>query len=274
MSSLKRFDASHVMADDAHRRLVSTDSLSDLLHGSRRPLLIRGGCAAWPVVTAAASGALLAEFGDVKVAPLNVRNDKPSPTLRQFVADLAAGKSVPYVAANIHTFRERFVGQLDPALTSWFDYLPEAQRPQWTWLYAGGPGSGSELHIDTMGSSAWNALASGRKEWRLLPPRNGIDLGLLPAAVANAYPDDGEEIHWTQNPGDLLVIPSGWAHEVHNHGELTVAATGNYVNQSNIDIVEAMLAQRADDRWARIARRVRDTLESTEVDYSTEEDAT
>ena len=43
-------------------------------------------------------------------------------------------------------------------------------RPPWRWLLIGGAGTGSALHVDPLGTCAWNACIRGIKLWILAPP--------------------------------------------------------------------------------------------------------
>ncbi|WP_327586778.1 cupin-like domain-containing protein [Nonomuraea sp. NBC_00507] len=162
-----------------------------------------------------------------------------------------------YICWNVHDNRDELVGELPLAFESWYDWLPDSVRPAWTWIFVGPSGTGTSLHLDTMGSSAWNALMSGVKEWRIMSPQRSVQAGLLSEAVAETLPDVGDfEYTCTQQPGDLLFVPGGWAHEVANIGD-TISITGNFVNAANIHTVQATLARTKNETWREITRRVR-----------------
>lgn len=60
-------------------------------------------------------------------------------------------------------------------ITNLIDEIPSTliNQPNYRWFLAGHQYSGSELHIDPLGSSAWNGLVVGKKLWVIIEPSDG-----------------------------------------------------------------------------------------------------
>ncbi|CAE6966279.1 jmjd6-b, partial [Symbiodinium sp. KB8] len=125
-------------------------------------------------------------------------------------------------------------------------------RPPFRWLLLGPRRSGSTLHKDPLGTSAWNALVFGKKLWVLFPPSTPPEL-LRPeadtdfseesascwflhwwkSARARAWPERFTPIEFLQQPGEVVFVPARWWHAVLNL-EDSLAVTQNFCNEWNV----------------------------------------
>ncbi|XP_023059378.2 2-oxoglutarate and iron-dependent oxygenase JMJD4 isoform X5 [Piliocolobus tephrosceles] len=101
-------------------------------------------------------------------------------------------------------------------------------------VYAGPAGSWSPFHADIFRSFSWSVNVCGRKKWLLFPPGQEEALrdrhGNLPYDVTSPalcdthlYPRSqlaGPPLEITQEAGEMVFVPSGWHHQVHNLQEL------------------------------------------------------
>jgi histone arginine demethylase JMJD6 len=119
---------------------------------------------------------------------------------------------------------------------NWLDRLPASEKPLLTWLFIGARGTGTPQHLDLYGTAAWNLLTAGRKRW-----------------IFARRHDDQEPITLVQDPGDLIITPSGWWHEVYNL-EASVAITGNYLNEHNLEKVLWFLRRSGEDELVTVVK--------------------
>lgn len=137
-----------------------------------------------------------------------------------------------------------------------FCLVGEDRRPPYRWFLVGPKRSGTTLHVDPLGTSAWNTLIVGRKRWVLFPPHipkhlvNGKShvrgdeddeavnyfMDLLPRVKRASSPEVLQCIEFMQYPGETVFIPGGWWHAVFNVDD-TVAVTQNYCSSQNFPTV-------------------------------------
>lgn len=99
------------------------------------------------------------------------------------------------------------------------------------WIFIGPSGSGTTLHYDVLDTHAWLAVIRGRKRIALHPPAMlDADYDRHRADALTVLAERRGQGRWRYlelNPGDLLLIPCGWWHEVVNEG-LTLGLTRNF----------------------------------------------
>lgn len=210
------------------------------------------------------------ESSDEIVSPAGGTHPGSTSTLQQFYAAFRAGSDCGYL-------RDYYIGsshgELELAIYShlkisnWFLDPASKVCPPWVWLFVGGDGTGSPMHLDVMNSAAWNIVLEGEKHWEILPPALGVDQGFLPRSLLSqpGVSRSREIVTFVQRPGDLVLVPSGWCHRVLNVGK-TVAVTGNYVADENSALVRHYLLRIGDevsvnqlDALAQVVRKGRET---------------
>jgi len=119
------------------------------------------------------------------------------------------------------------------------DILRDVQgRPRFRWLLIGPERSGSHLHIDPFGTSAWNTLLQGSKRWVFLPPQ------YIPQhdkkSIYEWFQENDkipEALYATQKAGETFFVPAGWWHAVINL-EFTLAITQNWASEINLEKIK------------------------------------
>ena len=126
-----------------------------------------------------------------------------------------------------------------------FSLVGEKRRPPHRWFLVGPRRSGTTLHVDPLGTSAWNTSLVGRKRWILFPPgtsksvAKGLDVikkgeddeainyfvDLVPRIRAK-HPEV-QIMEFVQEAGDTVFVPGGWWHAVINLDN-TIAITQVY----------------------------------------------
>ena len=88
-----------------------------------------------------------------------------------------------------------------------FQYIDASHRPPFSWFLVGPTGSGSPVHTDPAGTSAWNALLKGQKRWVLFHPSTPRELLTTRTLDAGAAVVEGAQ------RTDLWDDLWGWFHE-------------------------------------------------------------
>ena len=131
----------------------------------------------------------------------------------------------------------------------------ETIRPRYRWFIAGPPRSGSNLHVDPLGTSAWNALVMGKKEWVIFHPDSLVEKSEKSGAawLRDEYPKYKHLKHQriTQNPGEVLYIPPGWWHIAINH-EPSIAVTQNYLHPKDLGVAKNIILRERPDIYHKL----------------------
>ena len=140
----------------------------------------------------------------------------------------------------------------DYTVHEWFNedflaILGEDKRPPFRWVIAGPKRSGCSLHIDPLGTSAWNTLIVGKKRWVMFPPDTFADESDIPADPGASwfileYPKHKDKYHIDviQKPGETIFLPYGWWHVALNI-EDTISVTQNFITHVNIDKAQKVM---------------------------------
>ena len=124
----------------------------------------------------------------------------------------------------------------------------EASKDDYRFVYIGAKDSWTPFHADVFRSFSWSANICGTKKWYIFPPGEENKLkdrfGKLPFNVVDALVDnsDIEPIVLFQREGEIIFVPSGWHHQVHNL-EDTISINHNWVNAASIEYMWSHLKQ-------------------------------
>lgn len=235
-----------------------------------QPVLIRGVASAWKAM----ERWNLPEFlrtvprREVKVS----RTDESEPVkmdLHEFFHYISGSEDNPYYLRDWR-FDKDCPAMLNDYevpvyFESWSRHLPESIRPVLRWLYVGPDNSGTGLHLDTMDTSAWNAVITGRKHWLFFPREDGPRLY---NGHADMFRPDFDRfplikglapVYCVQEPGEIVFTPSTWWHQVYNE-KGGISITENFVNETNYRQVEDFFIANRETEKLGLFRRLREEV--------------
>ena len=118
----------------------------------------------------------------------------------------------------------------------WENGLPPFQD-DFRFVYIGPKSSWTPFHADVFRSFSWSANVCGRKKWLLYPPGVECHLkhktGQLPFDINSDVGLNLKPIEVIQETGQVVFVPSGWYHQVHNM-EDTISINHNWFNGCNL----------------------------------------
>jgi len=135
-------------------------------------------------------------------------------------------------------------------LNEWWEERREGVN-DYKFVYIGPEGSWTPLHSDVFSSYSWSANIVGTKKWIFLPPGEEMKLtdklgnlvfDLQSPEARGLELKNGEvfKIELIQRTGEVVFVPSGWFHQVHNLQD-TISINHNWFNGCNIKKVVSQL---------------------------------
>ncbi|KAL6899066.1 hypothetical protein ACP4OV_005724 [Aristida adscensionis] len=133
----------------------------------------------------------------------------------------------------------------------------EINCADYRFVYMGAKGTWTPLHADVFRSYSWSANVCGRKQWLFLPPSQShrifdrnmrISVSSLDDDVSEKQFPEFNKTEWLQciqQENEIIFVPSGWYHQVHNldapKWEDTLSINHNWFNAYNLHWVWNLL---------------------------------
>jgi mannose-6-phosphate isomerase-like protein (cupin superfamily) len=226
------------------------------------PAHIRGLANDWPAVSKWNFDFFSNEFGTVEVQVTMPSGKKKPMQLAEYLAEVqsegpdqqprARDRAQPYLRG---WYYERDLPALsqdlwgigdfhEVAFKDWFKRLPKRHHPDLHWIFLGGAGASTPMHVDPTTTHAWLTQIHGRKRFVLFAPCDipallrDPDKGgsLISPEEAEARGVKGHEV--LLEPGDTLFVPAFWPHYVECIDD-SISVTWNYLGEQLFPVVRA-----------------------------------
>lgn len=238
-------------------RIDATTKSLDRSHlRPRIPVVVRGLMEDWPAKEKWTFDFFRREYGHIQV-PTGLAFEKKSyQPLGEYIDYLESyegeGSGSPPIYMEGWYFRahnEELCADFEVprcVRNDWFErWFPKRKNPKGTGILMGPKGAFTKLHTDGQCTHTWLAQFVGRKRWILVDYRFLSDLFRTKAECNGLYEGfehPGLEAHlkandveyWTCNlePGEIVVLPGNWFHEVTSL-DATISLTHNFFNGTN-----------------------------------------
>eukprot|EP00916_Digyalum_oweni_P024201 GHVL01040020.1.p1 GENE.GHVL01040020.1~~GHVL01040020.1.p1 ORF type:complete len:396 (-),score=80.29 GHVL01040020.1:292-1479(-) len=265
--------ASSTICEDSFKDSLSTipvidwdrwtiEDFIETFDNQSKPCLIRGGVNDWPAHQNWELSALKTKY---KRASFKVGEDDSGRKIRMRLKYFDDYLNVQQDDSPLYLFESAIESSaLTKSLLDDFNTPPcfpfdfmsvlgDHHRPPHRWFLIGPKRSGTTVHQDPLGTSAWNTLIKGHKRWILFPPE--VPKAIVKGRGLISKDEDDEAIMYfdfilkrifekypttpflegIQYPGTTIFIPPKWWHAVLNLDD-TVAVTQNFVSYSNFDL--------------------------------------
>ncbi len=206
-------------------------------HWQKRPVLLRGAMPPDAFPMAPAQVVALAARDDVESRLVRQRSGRWS--LRH--GPFAEG-DVPGLRARAWTLLVQGVDLHDDrvaALRDRFRFVPDVRLDD-VMVSVAGDGGGVGPHVDSY--DVFLLQAHGRRRWRIGRCRDATLVADAPLKLLQRFES---EHAWTLEPGDMLYLPPGWAHDGVADGPCMTASIG-FRAPSRHEFLRAWLAELAD----------------------------
>ncbi|KAI6215235.1 JmjC domain-containing protein 4 [Aphelenchoides besseyi] len=200
---------------------------------------------------------LLNEFGDLDV-PVSICSTGKTLKMKfaDFIRKFQTDPSTDYYLRDWHLFGDtnNYSWYSIPRFCSndWVNLRESVRKANvfdgdYRFCYMGAHGTYTGFHADVFNSYSWSANICGLKKWYMLPEGaekqlDGYESETIDLRENQQFVKAGGFVFW-QFPGDLIFVPSGYYHQVHNE-RFTISINHNWINSFNLHRVLNLMFNR------------------------------